>query len=97
MVEIHTSAKILTGNVESHERDIECALTEHRQGLVKYCYSLLWDYHEAQDATQDVLLTAIRKAASLREYSKVGTWLYRIAYNTCMNIIKRKKLFSLFL
>ena len=97
MLEIHTSAKVLTENTESHGWDIECALTEHREGIVKYCYSLLLDYHEAQDAAQDVLLTAICKAASLRDRSKIGIWLYRIAYNTCMNIIKRKKLFNLFL
>lgn len=79
------------------EWDIESVLTEHGGGIVKYCYSLLLDYHEAQDAAQDVMLAAMRKADSLRDGAAVGTWLYRIAYNTCMNIIKRKKLFSIFL
>ena len=94
---MHTAAKVLPENAIKHEWDIEGALIEHRDGIVKYCYSLLLDYHEAQDAAQDVLLAAMRNAASLRDSSAVGTWLYRIAYNICMNIIRRKKLFSLFL
>ena len=79
------------------ESDIENALVQHRNGIVKYCYSLLLDYHEAQDAAQDVALVAVKKAKSLRDVSAVNAWLYRIAYNLCMNKIRRKKLFNLFL
>ena len=72
-------------------------ITNYRPGIVKYCYSLLLDYHEAQDAAQDVMLTAVRKAESLRDSDAIGTWLYRIAYSTCINIMRRKRLQRLFL
>ena len=77
--------------------DLKEALATYSDGIIKYCYSLLLDYHEAQDAAQDVMLTAIRKAAGLRNANAIKTWLYRIAYNTCMNKIRRKKLLNLFL
>jgi len=90
----HTAALVINAQ---RELDIESALATHRDGIVKYCYSLLLDYHEAQDAAQDVLLAAMQSATTLRDSSAIGSWLYRIAYNRCMNILKRRKLYNLFL
>lgn len=69
----------------------------HGRGIIKYCYSLLLDYHEAQDAAQDVFLRAAAKLGGLRDSSAVSPWLYRMAYNICINILRRRKLAKLFL
>jgi len=71
-------------------------LAKYHAPIVKYCYNLLWNHHDAQDAAQDVFFTAMRKFSNLRETSALGTWLYRIAYNTCMNMLKRKRLQRIF-
>ena len=51
-------------------------------------------FHNAEDAadfTQDVFLRCYRGLASFKGRSKFSTWLYRIAYNTAVNSIKRRK------
>lgn len=73
------------------DRDIEQVVMEYGGSIVKYCYNLLWDYHEAQDAAQDVFLTAVQRLSDLRDGSSLSTWLYRVAHNTCMDILRRKK------
>ncbi|GHU10524.1 RNA polymerase subunit sigma-24 [Spirochaetia bacterium] len=46
---------------------------------------------DAADFTQDVFLKAYRSLAEFEGRARFSTWLYRIAYNTAVNSIKRKK------
>lgn len=45
----------------------------------------------ADDITQDVFLTVYEKAITFRGNSQVSTWIYRIAYNKCLDELKRRK------
>jgi RNA polymerase sigma-70 factor (ECF subfamily) len=45
----------------------------------------------ANDITQDVFLTIYDKSIDFRGDAKVGTWLYRIAFNKCMDEINKRK------
>jgi RNA polymerase sigma-70 factor, ECF subfamily len=51
---------------------------------------MLGDVHEAQDATQETLLAAIRALDRFDGRSSFGTWLYRIAVNTCTDELRRR-------
>ncbi len=46
---------------------------------------------DSADFTQDVFLKAFRSLSSFQGRSKFSTWLYRIAYNTAINALKRRK------
>ena len=48
---------------------------------------------DAGDFVQDVFLKAFRSLPGYRGNSKFSTWLYRIAYNTAINAVKRRKEF----
>jgi RNA polymerase sigma-70 factor (ECF subfamily) len=49
---------------------------------------------DAEEITQDVFLKINKYAATFKGDSKVSTWVYRIAVNTALNFIKRKKRFA---
>lgn len=55
------------------------------------CYNLLNDHHQAEEASQDVFLKIYRSAGSFRHRSKVSTWIYRIAVNHSLNLIRSKR------
>lgn len=55
------------------------------------CLSLLRNDADAIDATQEVFLKAHRYASSFEGRSKPSTWLYRIATNHCLNVIRSRK------
>jgi RNA polymerase sigma-70 factor (ECF subfamily) len=59
------------------------------------CYRLLRDYHGAEDATQNVFLQVYKSAEFFRGESRVSTWMYRIAVNRSLNIIRKNKRFRL--
>jgi len=81
---------------DNHDSDLENIVKEYGSSIVKYCYNLLWDYHEAQDAAQEVFLAAMIKMAGLRDRAAYKTWLYRVAHNICMDILRRRKRAGLF-
>ena len=47
------------------------------------------------DALQDASIKAYQSLRSFRGDSDVGTWLYRIAYTTCLDYLRRERRFQL--
>lgn len=62
----------------------------HERRIGRLCRHMLRDPGEAEEAVQEVFLKAYRKAATFRPRGRVGTWLYRIAVNHCLNILRRR-------
>jgi RNA polymerase sigma-70 factor (ECF subfamily) len=46
---------------------------------------------EADDLLQDIFLLAYRKIASFRGESSLGTWLYRLAMNHCLDVLRNRQ------
>ncbi len=63
----------------------------HEDRVFAVCLRILADRELALDATQDTFLTAFRKAHQFQGNSALGTWLYRIAVNTCYDQLRRAK------
>jgi RNA polymerase sigma-70 factor (ECF subfamily) len=63
----------------------------HEDRVFAVCLRILADRESALDATQDTFLTAFRKAGQFQGHSALGTWLYRIAVNTCYDQLRRAK------
>ena len=60
----------------------------HRRELQVHCYRMLGSVQDAEDAVQDVLLTAWQAISGFEGRSSLRTWLYRIATNRCLNLIR---------
>jgi RNA polymerase sigma-70 factor (ECF subfamily) len=58
-------------------------------GLRTLAYRLLGDRDRMDDALQEAYVKAFRALPRFRGDSKLGTWLYRIAYNACLDELKR--------
>lgn len=54
-------------------------------------FRLMGDRDVMDDVLQDVYLRAYRALPSFRGESAPGTWLYRIAYNVCIDELRRRQ------
>jgi RNA polymerase sigma-70 factor (TIGR02960 family) len=57
----------------------------YRRALQLHCYRMLGSYHDAEEILQDTLLAAWRGLGGFEERASLGTWLYKIATNRCLN------------
>jgi RNA polymerase sigma-70 factor (ECF subfamily) len=58
-------------------------------GLRALAYRILGDRDRMDDALQDAYVRAFQGLPRFRGDASLGTWLYRIAYNTCLDELRR--------
>jgi RNA polymerase sigma-70 factor (ECF subfamily) len=66
-------------------------LEEHRGPLIGYSYRMLGSVTEAEDAVQETMLRAWRAWDGFEGRASRRTWLYRIATNVCLDMLKARQ------
>jgi RNA polymerase sigma-70 factor (ECF subfamily) len=63
----------------------------HQDKVFGLAYRYSRDRQDAEELAQEIFLRVWRHARSFRGESQFGTWLYRLAVNTCLNFKQRGK------
>ena len=72
------------------DQEAFAALLRHYDpGLRALAYRLLGDRDLMDDALQEAYVKAFRALPRFRGQARLGTWLYRIVYNACLDELKR--------
>ncbi|PTN07518.1 RNA polymerase sigma factor [Mangrovibacterium marinum] len=81
-------ARVLGGDTASYSY-----LVDRYQDLVfGLALKMLRNQEDAQEMAQDSFVKAYRSLATYRQESKFSTWLYRITYNGCISLMRKRKL-----
>ena len=66
-------------------------VTAHQAKVWSICLRITGNHADAQDAVQDALTAAWRHLHRFRGDASFGTWLYRIASNASLAIVRRRR------
>jgi len=72
-------------------RAFEAAVHEHQAMVYSVAYHFLQDHAVAEELAQEVFLRVYRSRQTYRAEAKFSTWLYRIATNTALDLIRGRK------
>jgi RNA polymerase sigma-70 factor (ECF subfamily) len=64
---------------------------QHATRLYNLAYRMAGGPAEADDLLQDIFLLVYRKLGSFRGESSLGTWLYRLAMNHCLDVLRSRQ------
>lgn len=67
-------------------------MVQQNEGIIYKVASFYADYNQPiSDLYQEIILNLWKAYPSFRNESKVSTWMYRIALNTCISYYRRNK------
>lgn len=79
------AASVQDGNTDEFGVLIE----RYRDKLLRYARRFLVDYDAIEDAVQDVFVKTFTNIQSFNPSMRFSPWIYRIAHNTYINVIKK--------
>jgi RNA polymerase sigma-70 factor (ECF subfamily) len=82
--------RVLQGEVRAFE-----IIINNTKGLVaQIAWKMINNAEDRKDIIQEIYAKAFKELSGFRFQSKLSTWIGKIAYNTCINYLGKKKIFS---
>ena len=78
--------------IEGSEAALEELVHLYTKPLLHYCYSLLCNYYDAEDAVQITFIKVFQKRAEIRNPEAFPAFLYKTAYSTSIDIMRKRRL-----
>ncbi len=70
---------------------LDSAYRQYADRLYAYSRSIVGDHDTASDVVQETFLVAQERVRQLRDASRLGSWLYTIARNECLQRIRQRR------
>jgi RNA polymerase sigma-70 factor, ECF subfamily len=90
-VDVSTEDALVKRSIRGDERAFALLVDRYKAMLFSMSYRLLGDSGLAEDAAQESFIKAYAALSGFRGQSKFSSWLYRICYNTCISMLRRRK------
>jgi RNA polymerase sigma-70 factor (ECF subfamily) len=84
--DLELAARLKAGDLPAFE-DV---YRQHGTRIYSLAQRMLGEAAGAEDAMQEVFLIAFRKIAGFKGESSIGTWLYRLAMNHCLDRLRSR-------
>jgi RNA polymerase sigma-70 factor (ECF subfamily) len=81
--------RIKAGDIQA----FSAIVSNYQQMVFTIVLKIVENREDAEDITQEIFIKVFKSLEHFKEESEFSTWLYRIAYNTTLSELRKKKLF----
>jgi RNA polymerase sigma-70 factor (ECF subfamily) len=85
-----TDAELVEASRAGDRDAFDVIVERHRRHVYQLCYRFVGNEADAADLVQDVFVRAYRGLRTFKGQASLGTWLYRIGVNVCLNRLAAK-------
>ena len=85
-----TDAELVESCLAGRRESFDVLVERHQRHVYQLCYRFVGNHEDASDLTQDVFVRAYRALRNFKGEASLGTWLYRIGVNVCLNKVGAK-------
>ncbi|TNF53758.1 RNA polymerase sigma factor [bacterium] len=83
--------KLIERYLSGDEFAVEELVKKYQRKIYSLAFRMTNNVEDSKDMTQKTFLQAIKNLKGFRRESTFHTWLYQIAYNTCLNHLRKKE------
>ena len=76
---------------QGNSTSFDVLVERYEQKLLRYGNKFLYNYEDVEDAVQEVFLKCYKNIQSFNTKKRFSPWIYRVAHNTFINIIRKNK------
>jgi len=88
-------ALLIAAVVKGDKRAFRILIDRYERLVVSIVFKMIPQKEDGEDLCQDVFLKVYEKLPTFRFQSRLSTWIGTIAFNTCINFMKKRKLLFL--
>lgn len=85
-----TDAELVESCLAGRREAFDLLVERHQRHVYQLCYRFVGNHEDASDLAQDVFIRAYRGLRKFKGEASLGTWLYRIGVNVCLNRVGAK-------
>ena len=85
-----TDAELVEACLAGRRDAFDVLVERHQRHVYQLCYRFVGNHEDANDLAQDVFIRAYRGLKTFKGQASLGTWLYRIGVNVCLNKVGAK-------
>lgn len=81
--------------IQGDQKAYEVLVERYKRGIFNMIFQMVKNREETEDLVQETFIKAFNALESYDSKYAFSTWLYKIAYNNCIDAIRKKKLKTL--
>lgn len=86
--------QLIQNILDGNSRAFETLVLRYQDKMYSVCLSILKNKAEAQEAAQDTFIKLHKALEGYKSEAKFSSWLYKIAYRTSLDYIRKRKVTS---
>jgi RNA polymerase sigma-70 factor (ECF subfamily) len=91
----NTDEELIKGALQGNQEAYKKLLERHRHAIFHIAYKIVRNSEEAADLVQETFMKAFASLSSYRFEYRFSTWLYRIAANNAIDLLRKRKIEAL--